>query len=105
MNYLRMLARYRAWADKLTFDAVAALPPGEARKERATLFRSIIGTLNHSHIGDLIWQAHLEGRRHGFSARNLVLYPDLLDLWIAQKKINCWFIDWANAQSDREFEE
>ncbi len=102
---LRMFARYRAWADKLTFDAVAALPPGEAGKERPTLFKTMIGTLNHNYVVDLIWQAHLEGRPHGFKARNLVLYPDLADLRRAQQAINDWYIDWAEAQSDASFEE
>jgi hypothetical protein len=31
------LAQYRAWADALTYETVAALPPGEAVKERPTL--------------------------------------------------------------------
>ncbi len=102
---LRMLAKYRAWADKLTFDAVAALPAGGASKERPTLFKSIIGTLNHNHVVDLIWQAHLEGRPHGFKARNLLLYPDLADLWREQQRFNDWFIDWAEAQSEASFDE
>jgi uncharacterized damage-inducible protein DinB len=104
-HHLRLMAKYRAWADKLTFDAVAALPAGEPSKERATLFKSIIGTLNHNHVVDLIWQAHLEGRPHGFTARNLVLYPHLADLWAAQQKINAWFVDWALAQSEPSFHE
>ena len=58
----RMLAHYKSWADKVMFDGVAALPPGEAEKERKTLFKSIIGTLNHIYVVDLIWQAHLERR-------------------------------------------
>ena len=102
---IRMFAQYRAWADKLTFDAVTALPQGEASKERPTLFKSIIGTLNHNHVVDLIWQAHLEARSHGFKARNLVLYPDLADLWRAQQTINAWYIDWAEVQSDASFDE
>lgn len=104
-HHLRLMAKYRAWADKLTFDAVAALPAGEPSKERPTLFKSIIGTLNHNHVVDLIWQAHLEGRPHGFRARNLVLYPHLPDLWAAQQKINAWFVDWAQAQSESSFRE
>jgi uncharacterized damage-inducible protein DinB len=104
-RYVRMLARYRDWADRLTFDAVAALPPGEAAKERPTLFKSMIGTLNHNYIVDLIWQAHLEGRRHGFTARNLLLHPDLGDLWAAQQKVNAWFIAWSEAQSDASLDE
>jgi uncharacterized damage-inducible protein DinB len=45
-----MLARYAAWADELTHEAVAALPPGEAEKERPTLFKTMIGTLNHNYL-------------------------------------------------------
>ena len=73
---IRRLTRYRAWADGLTYEAVAALPPGEATKERPTLFKTIIGTLNHNLVIDRIWRGHLEGRDHGFKARNVVLYAD-----------------------------
>jgi len=95
----RTLARYRMWADRLTFDAVATLPAGEATKERPTLFKTMIGTLNHNYLIDLIWQAHLEGREHGFAARNLVLHLDLADLWQAQQVVNRWYIDWSDSQS------
>ena len=95
----RLFADYRAWADKLTYDAVAALPPGEAGKERATLFKTIIGTLNHSYLIDHVWQAHIEGRDHGFAARNLVLHAELADLWAAQRRMNDWWVDWSAAQS------
>ena len=30
----RLFAQYRAWADTLTYDAVSALPQGEAEKPR-----------------------------------------------------------------------
>lgn len=95
----RTLARYKSWADDLTLSAVAALPPGEAARERPTLFRSIIGTLNHSCVVDLIWQAHLEGREHGFTARNVVPYPGLEALTGAQRRANAWLLAWSEAQS------
>jgi len=41
----RLLARYRSWADELTFEAVTALPPGESEKERPTPLKSILSTL------------------------------------------------------------
>jgi uncharacterized damage-inducible protein DinB len=102
---LRMLVKYRAWADRLTFDAVAALPPGEAAKERPTLFKNMIGTLNHNYLVDLIWQAHLEGRDHGFNARNLMLHPDLDELRKAQSAVNRWYIEWSEAQSENALDE
>jgi uncharacterized damage-inducible protein DinB len=95
----KALARYKSWADNLTLGAVAALPPGEAARERPTLFKSIIGTLNHSYVVDLIWQAHLEGRAHGFTARNVVPYPELEALTAAQRRVNEWLLGWSEAQS------
>src|SRR5262249_53670010 len=101
----QLLARYRQWADQLTFDAVAALPPGEAAKQRPTLFKTMIGTLNHNYLIDLVWQAHLEGRDHGFAARNILLHEDLAELWTAQQAINRWYIDWSESQSGQSLEE
>src|SRR5579863_7484231 len=100
-----VLARYKAWADRLTFDAVAALPPAEAAHERPTLFKSILGTLNHSYIVDLIWQAHLESRAHGFTDRNSILHTDLGVLWREQQKVNDWLLAWSEAQSDASLSE
>ena len=65
-----MLARYNEWANCVIFDSVAALPPGEAEKPRTSLFRNMVHTLNHNYVIDRIFQAHLEGRQHGYSARN-----------------------------------
>ncbi len=105
VDHARTLANYRMWADRLTFDAVAALPPGEATKERPTLFKTMVGTLNHNYVIDLVWQAHLEGRDHGFTARNLVLHAELSDLWQAQQAVNQWYIDWTNRQSQASLDE
>lgn len=101
----RMLAHYKVWADGLTFEACRALPPAELVKERPTLFKTMIGTLNHIHVVDLIWQAHLEGRPHGFTARNRVLYPELDALWRAQQAIGDWAVAWSEAQSDTTLSE
>jgi uncharacterized damage-inducible protein DinB len=100
-----MLAHYKAWADQIMFDAMAALPPAEVVKERQTLFKTMLGTLNHNYVVDLIWQAHLEGRDHGFTARNMLLHPQLDDLWQAQRQMNEWVIAWAEAQSDASLDE
>ncbi len=96
----RMLARYNAWSDKVMFDAVAALPEGEAVKPRATLFMNMVHTLNHIYVIDRIWQAHLEGRDHGYEARNTKDHPPLAELHRLQQDIDQWYIDWSDAQSD-----
>ena len=96
LNHARMLTRYNAWSNKLMFDAVAALPAGEAVKERKSLFKNMVHTLNHNYVIDTIWQAHLEGRAHGYSARNTADYPPLADLWAKQQALDRWYIAWGD---------
>ena len=100
-----MLTRYNAWADRLIFDAVAALPAGEATKERASLFRNMVHTLNHIYVIDRIWQAHLEGRAHGYTARNTPDHPPLADLWRSQQEIDAWYVAWSEKLSDAALDE
>lgn len=101
----RMLTRYNAWADRMIFDAVAALPEGEAGKERKSLFKNMIHTLNHNCVIDLIWRGHLEGREHGFTARNTPGHPPLDELWRQQQAIDDWYIAWSDALSDAALDE
>ena len=101
----RMLTRYNAWANKLIFDAVAALPDGEPTKERPSLFKNMVHTLNHLYVIDLIWQAHLEGRDHGFTARNTPGHPELGELWRAQQAIDDWYTAWSDRMSDAALDE
>ncbi len=101
----RLLTRYCAWGNKLIFDAVAALPEGEATKERTSLFKNMVHTLNHIYVIDLIWQAHLEGREHGFTARNTPDHPPLADLWRKQQAIDNWYIEWSDKLTDAALDE
>lgn len=97
-----MLTRYNAWADHLIHAAVAKLPEGEALKPRKSVFKNIVHTLNHNYVIDLIFQAHLEGRDHGFAARNTPDAPPLAELSLAQQKLNDWYIAWSDGQSEED---
>jgi uncharacterized damage-inducible protein DinB len=96
----RMLARYNSWANRLIFEAVAALPAGEATREHKSLFKNMVHTLNHNYVIDLIWQAHLEGREHGFTARNTPDHPPLDELWRRQQVVDDWYIAWSDGLSE-----
>ncbi len=102
---LSMLTRYNAWANRVMFDAVAALPEGEATRPRTSLFRNMVHTLNHNYVIDRIWQAHLEGREHGYEGRNTKDHPPLAELWRAQQEIDRWYLDWANTISEPALDE
>ena len=105
MTQASMLARYNAWANKLIFEAVAALPAGEATKQRQTLFKNMVHTLNHNYVIDRIFQAHLEGRPHGYGARNTPDHPPLDELWRAQQEIDAWYVAWSERVTPAELDE
>lgn len=102
---IRMLTRYTAWADARLFDALAALPEGQATAKRPTGFGTMVNTLNHAYVVDVIWQAHLEGREHGFKARITETEPALAELRAAQAKLDAWYVDYADALTDAQHDE
>ena len=97
---IRMLTRYSAWANDRLFDTLAALPEGEATAKRLTGFGNMVNTLNHAYVVDLIWQAHLQGRPHGFTSRITETQPSLEELRSAQAEIDQWCITYSNKLSD-----
>ncbi len=101
----RTLTRYNKWANELMLEAVSKLPSGEATKPRTTLFKNIVHTLNHNYVIDRIFQAHLEGREHGFAGRNTSEPPELDDLRKGQREIDDWYVAWSDDITDAALDE
>ena len=99
LRNIRMLTRYTAWANGRLFDALSKLPEVEVTAKRVTGFGNMVHTLNHSYVVDQIWKAHLEGRSHGFKARNTESTPALAELASAQRQLHEWYIRYADELS------
>jgi len=69
-EYLQRMARYNEWANKRLFAKVALLPSDEIEKDRGAFFGSILGTLNHIFVADILWLS-----RFGSCEACLPLYP------------------------------
>ena len=104
LHNLRMLTRYTTWADEKLFAALEALPEGTPAAKGAG-FGSMIHTLNHSLVVDLIWRGHLENKPHGFTTRNTEVLPTLADLQAAQAASDAWYIGYADALSEAAHDE
>lgn len=102
---VRLLTRYSAWANDRLFALLATLPDGVATARHATGFGSIVNTLNHAHVVDQIWQAHLEGRPHGFTARITEQEPPLPLLRRGQAALDAWYVGHADGLSDAAHDE
>ena len=49
-----LLAKFNHWANSRLHAAAASLPPEEVAKDRGAFFGSILGTLNHIYLVDLL---------------------------------------------------
>jgi uncharacterized damage-inducible protein DinB len=92
-----MLARYTAWANDVLYQSLAELPEAELLKKQKIVFGSILRTLNHVYAMDLVWQAHLQGRAHGFVSRNPGICPPFAKLRAAQAALDAWYVRYADS--------
>jgi uncharacterized damage-inducible protein DinB len=105
LRNIRLLARYSAWANSLLYLALGELPEIELTNPRQIIFGNLIRTLNHVYTIDRVWQAHLEGRAHGFTTRTPDVAMSFPDLRVAQAALDTWYIRYAEEMSDRVGEE
>ncbi|MEK9801949.1 MAG: DinB family protein [Curvibacter sp.] len=96
LRQLRLLTRYTAWADTRLYEALAALPAGELTARHNQGRHSMVGTLAHIWVVDRIWQAHLQGRAHGYTTRQPDTEPVFEQLRLDQAALDRWYTDYAD---------
>ncbi|MDE1145197.1 MAG: DinB family protein [Azospirillaceae bacterium] len=77
-----LLAQYNSWMNAKLFEAAARLPAAELAADRGAFFRSLLGTLNHLLVVDLLWLRRFREHPPGYPALDPVLElprPDRLD--------------------------
>ena len=91
-----LMATYNSRMNKQLFQATTQLSESELREDRGAFFGSIIGTLNHILVGDLIWLSRFATHSQGYqsltglkalhqpSKLDDMIYPDLASLQIAR---------------------
>lgn len=98
---LERLVRYTAWANERLYACVARLPPAQ-RAVRSPIFAgSVLHTLNHVRLIDVVWQSHLRGVPHGFTTRNPDTTPTFEELHAMQQALDAWYADYARALTTR----
>ena len=102
---LKTMAHYNQWANRDLFTAVRALPEGEVTKQRQSLFKNILNTLNHPLVADCMWWAHMHREPHTHKALNEVLYDDFEGLATAREEMDQRLIDYVDDLSESDADE
>lgn len=104
---LQLLADYNAWMNQRLYEA-ANLPSADADAPRGAFFGSLLGTLNHIAVGDIIWLKRFAAHPAGYPALDPVqalrtppsldhlLFPDLANLAVLRKQLDQVIILWAS---------
>lgn len=80
MENLKMMAAYNRWANRLVYDAAAALSEDELHRDTGAFFGSIFGTLSHLLTADRVWLNRFTGegpRPAALDEKPYATFPEL----------------------------
>lgn len=97
-----LLAQFNAWANRRLHAAAASLPAEDVARDRGAFFGSILGTLNHICLVDLLYRDRIEGRKSPFQGLDDILHATMPALTAAQAEIDAWFLAYAESLSEAD---
>lgn len=110
--HIRLLASYNQWFNGKIYDAAGELAHEKLVEDRHAFFRSILGTLNHILVGDIIWLKRFAGHpahhralepiraRPRPEALDTILHEDLASLAGDRRSVDELIIAWAEEITD-----
>jgi uncharacterized damage-inducible protein DinB len=101
MSLRTTLFAQKTWANNELFNQLATV----TAPEHASALHSAIRMLNHIYVVDRIFQAHLLGEQHGYSATNTEATPKLDELQFSVAETDAWYETYARTASDSQLEE
>ncbi|MEM1275075.1 MAG: DinB family protein [Pseudomonadota bacterium] len=99
--HFEMMAAYNAWANRRLYAAALAMPENDFRADLGAFFGSVMGTLNHIMVGDLIWLARFREQPKPPFGLDHILHEDGEDLAAARKVLDDDIIAYIAGQSDQ----
>src|SRR5690606_1483077 len=84
---MKQAFRYKAWANAEILDAIATIDAARFPEQWTLAVR----LMNHTHVVDRIFAAHLVGAAHGFTATNTPETPGLEELRASIATTDDWY--------------
>lgn len=78
------MAAYNAWANEKLFKVASGLDDAALNRDLGAFFGSVMATLNHIMVADLIWIARLRGQRPPGFGLDHILHDTLEELAAAR---------------------
>ena len=101
MSLLSTLFAQKTWANNELYNQLATV----IAPEHASAVHAAIRTLNHIYVVDRIFQAHLLGETHGYTATNTDETPELGELQFAVAELDAWYEQFSAAITPSQLQE
>ena len=114
LDQFKLFADYNRLMNQRIVETAGRLTDEQLRSDRGAFFKSVLGTLNHILVGDIIWlkrfQAHPAHEQalayldelDQPESLDALLYHDLAGLKAAREKLDEIIIDWINGLSEND---
>jgi len=114
-NHIALLAHYNQQMNRSIFTVLSKLDAPEISKDRGAFFGSIIGTLNHILVGDIIWLKRFTMHPANFSSLKPVkeltlpaslsdiIHPDIAPLDVARKTMDTVLISFTEEAREADY--
>ena len=88
-------ARYNQWANSRIYKTCRSLTSDELALDRKGFFKSIVGTLNHILLADLIYKERLEQMPTTYTRLDEILHHKFDKLMAAQETQDRWYVEYC----------
>jgi uncharacterized damage-inducible protein DinB len=116
LSSIRLMGSYNQWMNARLYEAAGKLPISVVNEDKKAFFGSILGTLNHIIVGDILWLKRFATHPSYHQALELVrqldtptaltqiLYEDLALLAGMRTKLDSAIVAWTDELTEQELE-
>jgi uncharacterized damage-inducible protein DinB len=116
VHYLCLMSNYNEWMNAKLYSAAMTLTDAELSADRGAFFGSILKTLNHLAVADIIWLTRFSRHPAKFSAldalaaapypadMSAMLFPDIRGLWSHRQQLDQMIVRWAKSVQEADLD-
>lgn len=117
VSNLQLMSQYNQWMNQKIYQQAQQLREEEIEQERGAFFGSILGTLNHIYVADIIWLRRFAKSNKPYSSLarlpelnnytdlKQTVADDLITLWELRQKLDKIIINWCKHIDSQDLEQ
>jgi len=115
-SHILLMAKYNEWMNAKLYETAGRLSPNELARDRGAFFGSVLGTLNHIMVADILWLKRFAGHPAGYralepvrgapapAALTEILHKDLASLSQHRRELDAAIGEWAGEIAEADLD-